>query len=500
MFVLSEIGNSIDTEKRCEFCFALPGEEHHPLCPNGNNEYTENWRALPPGTQLQNGAYQIGFCFPPGGCGITYIGWEFGIDRIVAIKECYPSQHVYREPGTWNVIPLENHLNIYQETLDRLKHEAHIQHILSGNAYIANVHAIFPANNTLYFVMDYVEGRSLREIISSGGPMDREQVLTRVALPLTDALSGLHSEGILHLDIAPDNIYITHDGKLKLLDFGAAQTLDEANHVQKLKMLKRGYAPIEQYRKQDSDVLGFYTDIYAAGATIYYALTGSILPDALLRSKDSSIDISAELAGRVPDNFLKVLLKALEIAPEDRFQNVGEFKAALLSCAPAEEPADPADDETTFVIEEKAAEELPAPPEAEAVQKAERKFSKKWLYPVLGLAAVVLVLLGVRRLVLNISGYIAQREVYARQTETAAENGGQEAEPEPVLYSPASPIPMWGADGELLCYLLESSVYSLEPDCMPIEGKTCVTIQSDTEERSLIVGKTGYIDDNNIIQ
>ena len=144
---------------------------------------------------------------------------------------------------------------------------------------------------------------------------------------MADALSVVHEQGIIHRDIAPDNICIARDGTVKLLDFGAAR-YSLGNVSQSLDVvLRHGFAPREQYKRRGRQ--GPYTDVYALGATLYYALTGVRPDDALERQDEDNMPLPSSLGANVSEAQETVILKAMAIDPEDRYQSMSEFRAAL---------------------------------------------------------------------------------------------------------------------------------------------------------------------------
>jgi serine/threonine protein kinase len=173
--------------------------------------------------------------------------------------------------------------------------------------------------------MEFVEGQTLKQLVSSGGAMN-----TEIALPifnqLLDAVETVHKAGMLHRDIKPDNILITPDKKVVLIDFGSARDFIEGKTLTQTAMLTPGYAPIEQYGSKKQR--GAYTDIYALGATLYFMLTATKPQDATDRYSEE-MPAPHELNPKVSTQLSSVIMLAMQIKPEDRFQKVGDMRAAI---------------------------------------------------------------------------------------------------------------------------------------------------------------------------
>jgi serine/threonine protein kinase len=158
---------------------------------------------------------------------------------------------------------------------------------------IISVTNYFPANGTAYFVMEYLEGSTLKEYLAQhGGRLSFNRALALIT-PVMDALRELHRANVLHRDISPDNIYITESGQIKLLDFGAARQALSDRSQRLSVILKVGYAPEEQYRSAGKQ--GPWTDVYAVGATFYHLITGQ-LPTAVDRPACRGSDSASERA------------------------------------------------------------------------------------------------------------------------------------------------------------------------------------------------------------
>ena len=257
-----------------------------------------------------------------------------------------------------------------------------------GNPNIVRVYSYFEENETAYFVMEYVDGQSLQDYLKSkGGAIALEEALD-ILYPVMDALSAVHEKGIIHRDIAPDNIYISRDGTVKLLDFGAARySLGNVSRSLDV-ILKHGFAPREQYKRRGRQ--GPYTDVYSMAATLYYAITGNRPDDALERQDEDDMPLPSSLGARISKAQEDVLLKAMEVDYEKRFQTMKEFRNAFQKASVKP------DDKTKVVIPKKQPEKKAEPkitPKKEPKPKPERKPVPKWVIPAISVAFPIILLI-----------------------------------------------------------------------------------------------------------
>ena len=311
----------------CYGCFQKTESDPCPFCGYRRNTPQHSASCLSPGTLL-NGQYLIGKTLGQGGFGITYLGYDLNLDFKVAIKEYMPEGIVTRNLGSSLVSVYSGEK---QESFDfgvsKFLEEARILARFTFNTNIVSVRTFFKENGTAYFVMDYVDGMSLKEYIrSKGGKVTFEQAL-HLMTPVMEAMEDVHKKDLLHRDISPDNIYITKDGQVRLLDFGAARyTLNE--HSKSLSViLKPGFAPEEQYRSRGKQ--GPWSDVYSLAATIYVMITGRTLPEALDRIHDDDLIPPSLLGVSIPDYAEMALLKALEVSAAKRIQSMHELLTAL---------------------------------------------------------------------------------------------------------------------------------------------------------------------------
>ena len=180
----------------------------------------------------------------------------------------------------------------------------------------------FEINNTAYIVMEYLEGVTLKQYLRENKRIDAED-LVELLVPLIEALDEIHSQGLIHRDISPDNIMVLPDGRIKLMDFGAARDYTEFGEKSLSIVLKPGYAPPEQY--QTHGIQGPWTDIYALCATMYKCITGENPPDAIDRLVDDHLKKISAFGISVSPQIEKAIIKGMSVAAKDRYQNVGDF-------------------------------------------------------------------------------------------------------------------------------------------------------------------------------
>ena len=259
-----------------------------------------------------------------GGFGITYLGIDKLYGNKVAIKEYYPQEIAMRKAQYEDVVTVTSieEKNNYDKGKKRFLDEAQVMARFNKNEGIVKILDFFEANNTAYIVMEYLEGITLKQYLGKYGVIQFRNLI-EMMLPLLEALIEIHSQGLIHRDISPDNIMVQHNSKLKLMDFGAARDYTESGNKSLTVILKPGYAPPEQY--QTHGVQGPWTDIYALCATIYKCLTGITPPDAIARVMDDKFKEPDQLDGKLSPDIKKILWKGMNIFPEERYQDIVEF-------------------------------------------------------------------------------------------------------------------------------------------------------------------------------
>ena len=314
--------------RTCSNCFQpLPeGVEVCPACGYDQRKDQGNYPlALPVGTVL-NGRYILGRVLGQGGFGITYVAKDHRTGGLVAVKEYFPDTMATRSQGPAVTAYTGQREENFSYGKECFLNEAKTLAEFIGNPNIVRVYSYFEENHTAYFVMEYVQGISLQEYLKERGRIPWQEA-KRILFPVMEALEAVHAKGIVHRDVTPDNIYLTRDGQVKLLDFGAARySLGDKSRSLDV-VLKHGFAPKEQYSRHGRQ--GPFTDVYALGATFYFAITGRVPPDSIDRQDEDDLILPSSLGVKIPVGVEDALCKALAVSAQDRFQTMGEFQLAL---------------------------------------------------------------------------------------------------------------------------------------------------------------------------
>lgn len=273
------------------------------------------------------GRYLLGAVIGAGGFGITYAAWDKVLGMPVAVKEYFPRDFVTRdidEADDVLLLPGDENLALFRIGLDRFLREAQLLAMLSSVPGIVSVHDYFEANDTAYIVMEYLRGETLGAYYEREKPA-YSRLLAMLRQPI-DALIACHKQGVLHRDISPDNLFVMEDGAVKLIDFGAAAQMERrASGQDQSVLLRRSFAPLEQYEKNSNQ--GPWTDVYALCATLYALMNGEPAPEAPLRQMHSALPGLAGLPIRKDQK--RILEKGMAVHPENRIQSMEELRSRL---------------------------------------------------------------------------------------------------------------------------------------------------------------------------
>lgn len=313
-----------------EFCYhcmrQIENRKVHicPHCGKSLNPGEQKARFLEQGTTL-GGKFIIGDPLGAGGFGNTYIGWDNLLFRRVAVKEFYPEQYCRRE-GQMVRVSEERLAPRFERGLKQFLSEARNVAALHEAQGVVEITDFFEENGTGYIVMEYLEGMDVKTILKKSGNKKDYEWCRRVVLTVLYTLREVHKRGVLHRDIAPDNIFVTDEGIIKLIDFGAAKNasvLESSSDI----MLKAGYAPIEQYSRKHEQ--GTYTDIYAVAALFYRMLTGQKPIPANERKPGDAMISPSQMGVEIPEEAELAIMVCLNLEPEFRLQSTDEFMEAL---------------------------------------------------------------------------------------------------------------------------------------------------------------------------
>lgn len=382
----------------CPYCMTPVAEgETCPSCGLTAGNYVPSPHHLQPGTVLLD-RYLVGRVLGEGGFGITYIGCDLRLELKVAIKEYYPVDRATRNAAvSTNVTSfIGPSSKSFERGKQKFLSEARTMARMDKQQVIVSVRDFFEANNTVYIVMEYIEGTTFAELTEQRGGRIPPDELFRVIEPLFGALSALHETGLIHRDISPDNLML-ENGEVRLLDFGCAREPADGNKTLTIS-LKHGYAPLEQYQESGQ---GPWTDIYALCATIYHCLTGQTPPRALDRIGEDNLILPSKLGVAITPPQEQALLKGLRIQPNRRFQTMKELWAALYAPAPetvavTDSSVDKAAEEQMPKTEIPTTAAKPTPEEDRRIAPQEKKAEGKPLWKKVlpyGLGAAALLLL-----------------------------------------------------------------------------------------------------------
>ena len=327
-------------EHLCSGCMS-PLEKTNLPCPNCgwlktmNNNVNQLETGFILANENQTAHYIIGKSLGQGGFGITYLAWDVNHDEKVVVKEYFPTGVAARERDSGKVSPLTaNQTDEFQNGLVNLLKEAYKMLAFNNEPNVVTVKDFFRANNTAYIVMEYVDGQTLSQMLDErGGRLPLETVLKKLE-PIAFVLERMHTaksddkgrivrESLIHRDISPDNIIFTKGGVAKLLDFGSSRPFGDNLFA----VIKTGYSPPEQFFLNVPQ--GAWTDVYAFAATIYRAITGERVPNAITRTTQDTLVLPSKLGVAIEPFQEAALIKAL--APDflKRWQSVAEFVVAM---------------------------------------------------------------------------------------------------------------------------------------------------------------------------
>jgi len=291
----------------------LPSDTEH--CPRCKIHLPSLLRdVLPGGTRLRSDTYRLDYAIGRGSFGITYRVHHTVLKETFAVKEFYPTEFVHRHPQTQNLVVPEESLHSFQRAMHRFRSEGQIlAHLDHPN--IVRVYDLFEERGTAYMVMDLIEGTPLSRILKTQPnrrlPLPRVEAIVQ---QMVAALGAIHQAQIYHLDIKPENLIITPDNRVHLIDFGAAKQGAEAQRVS-TRLFTESYAPLEL---TTGGSLGPGSDLFELGVMTYQLITGQLPPSAIKRLGEGD---TWRPTGLIPP-WDALLLSALKLRREERPSSV----------------------------------------------------------------------------------------------------------------------------------------------------------------------------------
>ena len=277
------------------------------------------------------GGYRVVRRISAGGFGVVYLAVDKE-GQQVAIKEYLPSALTVRDQGELVPHVAPEKLSLYRLGLKSFFEEGRSLAQISHPS-VVSVLNFFRQNETVYMVMNYLEGATLQDFIVTARDLKKQKVFRESTIRslFDEILRGLrivHQHKMLHLDLKPANIFITDDNKAVMIDFGAAREVlnKEGNFTRP--MYTPGFAAPEMYRRDST--MGPWTDIYALGACIYSCMQGYPPNDAPQRLEKDRLALSlTRMRGVYSDNLIEVVEWCMSLDPLSRPQSVFALQKEL---------------------------------------------------------------------------------------------------------------------------------------------------------------------------
>ena len=304
----------------CAVC-ATPYNAGQARCPACGTPAAAPEPRLPAGTKLRAGQYTVGRVLGRGGFGITYKGADTRLRRPVAVKELFPEFAARRGPTV--TVPAARQADFQRERASVVREAQALAGVRAPG--VVGVYDFFEEHDTTYIVLEYLEGPTLEAAIERQGSLPSAEVV-RVAVAVCEALAAVHGAGLLHRDVKPANLLLAGDGRVVLLDFGAARAYEAGKTQSHTRLVTPAYAAPEQYSPEGR--FGPATDLFGLGATLYHALSGAPPTPGMERLLAGG-QAPAALPSSVPAGLRQAVEAALHCRVEDRPADAAAFRALL---------------------------------------------------------------------------------------------------------------------------------------------------------------------------
>ena len=318
----------IDANHLCPGCMRFWPDPSRPCehCGFSWENRREEGRCLPVFTILA-GKYLLGVKIGAGGFGITYLAMDLNEEIPVAVKEFFPVSLAERDGEQVRALPQEEGRG-FREALRSFRREADLMARFCGVEGLAGYRDFVEENGTAYLVMDYIEGPTLKQYMKETCKTFSQQEAQRLMAPVLRAVETMHARQVLHRDISPENLILGPDGKLTLIDFGAALEYSPGEEENLTVILKRGYAPEEQYHTGSRQ--GPWTDLYACCAVLYQMVSGILPQDAGQRKEKDRLIPLDEIPGvEVTWQFARAIEKGMTVRAVERYPSIRALRKDL---------------------------------------------------------------------------------------------------------------------------------------------------------------------------
>ena len=296
------------------------GRDRCPTCGSEPDIDMENPAGLAPGTLLHN-RYLLGRALGINYFEIVYIGWDNKQERKVVIREYFPISIAVRVRGQTQIsLSDKKKVETFDTGMAHFLREARCLQPFQNNDGIRQIYDSFAENNTAYIITEYLDGEILTDYLSHSGKITADQAI-EMFTPVMRSLEAIHKNGMFSFEITPNNILVTREGKAKLIGNMIFY------EVSVTPVVTPGYAPPEAY-----EVLDHHdprTDVYAMGATMYYAVTGVKPVESIDRKIKDTLPAPDSLVSTIPDYFSNAIMRAMALKRKVRFADMAEFSSIL---------------------------------------------------------------------------------------------------------------------------------------------------------------------------
>ncbi|MDO4336051.1 MAG: serine/threonine-protein kinase [Bacteroidales bacterium] len=297
---------------------------------------------LKPNTELQGGKYRIIRVLGQGGFGITYLAENTFFEKMVAIKEFFPKDFCGRDNTSHLTLGTQNNAETVEKLKARfLKEAKNIAKL--DHPGIIKIHDVFEENHTAYYVMDYIDGENLNEMVKRNGPLSESKAIEYIT-KVGEALEYIHSKNMTHFDVKPANIMVnSSDDNPILIDFGLSKQYDSNGDATTTMLtgVSQGYSPLELYESENVMTFSPQTDVYSLGATLLYLISGSVPPTTTQILRDG-LQFPANASAVV----CSAIKQAMRTNSANRYKSVKDFCQALHKSAGVSESVVDTEDET----------------------------------------------------------------------------------------------------------------------------------------------------------